>query len=247
MNTRTFETKEIIFREGEQGDNAYIIQAGAVEILKHAEHGDVQLAVLDEGAVFGEMALFEPRNMRSASARALNQVQVEVISSEVFSEMMGQCPQQLQMIMYTILHRLRDTNQRLAAKERATVLLDQTMDQLTISPNCEKLDFEPRTIKVANLPFSIGGYPVGEDKPNNNDMDLPSEGPPMIISQRHCKIERQQDGVYLVDEGSRFCTNVNGKPIGRGKVSNKAPLQIGENKVTLGDFTSPYKLLIRCE
>lgn len=39
---------------------------------------------------------------------------------------------------------------------------------------------------------------------------------------------------------------VNGKPIGRGKVSEKAPLQLGENKITMGDHTSPYKLLITC-
>ncbi len=68
-----------------------------------------------------------------------------------------------------------------------------------------------------------------------------------MVSQRHCRIERHEDGVFVVDQGSRFCTIVNGKVIGRGKVSNKAPLQLGENKITLGDHTSHYKLVIRCE
>ena len=242
--------KEVIFREGDAGDAAYIVASGAVEILKHADHGEVQLAVMEAGAVFGEMALFEPKNTRSATARALTDAQLEVIGEMAFMEMMGGCPQQLQYIMNSVLARLRDTSQRLAAKERATVILDQTMDRITLKPNGDGLAAslaEPIVVKVANLPYSIGGYPKQEEKPHHNDLDLPSDGPPLVISQRHVKIERHDDGVFVVDQGSRFCTIVNGKVIGRGKVSNKAPLQLGENKITLGDYTSPYKLLLICE
>lgn len=247
MNTKTFNEKEIIFREGDAGDYAYIITSGAVEILKHAEHGEVQLAVLESGAVFGEMALFEPRNMRSATARALNKVHVDAIGDTQFKDMINACPAQLQMVFANILNRLRDTNARLAAKERATVILDQAIDSITISSACEKLSFTPVEIKSGTLPYFIGGYPEHEDKPRNNNLDLPSEGPPMMISQKHCAIERHTDGIYLVDQGSRFCTIVNGKPIGRGKISEKAPLLLGENKITLGDHTSPYKLIMKCE
>ncbi|MBN67527.1 MAG: hypothetical protein CMM94_08200, partial [Rickettsiales bacterium] len=56
MNTKHVAPKEIIFREGEMGDAAYIIRSGSVEILKHAAHGDIQLAVLESGELFGEMA-----------------------------------------------------------------------------------------------------------------------------------------------------------------------------------------------
>lgn len=248
-DTRNVATKEIIFREGDAGDSAYIIQSGMIEILKHADHGEIQLAVLEAGAVFGEMALFEPRNVRSATARALEDTVLEVISDTQFGEMMSKCPEPLQMVMTTILERLRDTNQRLAAKERATVILDQSVEQITIQPVCEQLKdvLQPMTIKAATLPLSIGGYPHDEARPHNNDIDLPSEGPPLMISQRHARIERHEDGIFLIDQGSRFCTIVNGKVIGRGKVTNKAPLKLGENKVTLGDHTSPYKLLITCE
>lgn len=250
MQQRTIAAKEMIFREGDLGDAAYIVMSGAVEILKHADHGEVQLAVLEAGAVFGEMALFEPKNVRSASARTLSECTLEVISEISFMEMMGGCAPQLQHIMTTVLERLRDTSQRLAAKERATVILDQTMDRITLSANGAGLAdalASPIIVKVATLPYLIGGYPKQEEKPHHNDLDLPSDGPPLMISQRHLKIERHPDGVFVVDQGSRFCTIVNGKVIGRGKVSNKAPLQMGENKITLGDYTSPYKLVMTCE
>lgn len=246
MTVKTFTPKEIIFREGDAPNGAYIIQSGAVEILKHAEHGEVQLAVLEAGDVLGEMALFEPKHARSASARALTDVTAQLISGDAFKDMIATCPEQMVTIINCVLHRLRDTNQRLAAKERATVILDHGIDSITIQPNSDGLNgkFEPITIQTANLPFTIGGYPETEEKPNNNNLDLPSEGPPLIISQKHLRIERQEDGIYVVDDGSRFCTIVNGKPIGRGKVTEKAPLQLGENKITLGDHTSPYKLMI---
>lgn len=249
MQQRSITARDIIFREGDAGDAAYIVRGGAVEILKHADHGEVQLAVLEEGAVLGEMALFEPKNSRSATARALNDCVLDVIDDTHFKTMMQQCPEQLQYIMASVLNRLRDTNQRLAAKERATVILDHGIEQLAISANGEALAdalAQPLVIKAANLPFTIGGYPKTEERHHNNDLDLPSEGPPLVISQRHIKIERHEDGIFVVDQGSRFCTIVNGKVIGRGKVSNKAPLQPGENKITLGDYTSAYKLFIHC-
>ncbi len=249
MHTKEVKPKDIIFREGDDGNEAYIIRSGQVEILKHAEHGDVQLAVLEEGNVLGEMALFVPKNNRSATARALNEVTLEVINENEFNEMLGVCSEPMRMIIHSIIQRLRDTNQRLAAKERAAVILDESIEQLTLIPLTEAAQSatDKVTVKTANLPYSIGGYPKDEANPHNNDLDIPCDGPPLMVSQRHCRIEHDKDGVFVVDLGSRFCSIVNGKVIGRGKVSNKAPLQLGENKLTLGDHTSPYKFTILAE
>ncbi len=249
MNTKHVAPKEIIFREGEMGDAAYIIRSGSVEILKHAAHGDIQLAVLEAGTLFGEMALVDPKDVRSASARALDEVELDVISDEELHSLMGQCPERLLVLIQNVFKRLKDVNQRLAAKERATVVLDSKIDSLTIAPASDDLMgiFEPVTLQATHLPYSVGGYPVGEDNPRRNDLDIPSEGPPLIISQQHIKIENKEDGVFVTDQGSRFCSIVNGKVIGRGKVDTRAPLQLGENTVTLGDYKSPYKLLITCE
>ena len=249
MTARIAKAKEIIFREGEDGDVAYIIQSGKIEILKHAEHGEVQLAVLETGDLFGEMALFEPRNVRSATARALEDAELDVMTDTELKSLIDQCPARVVPLVVNVFKRLRDMNARLAAKERATVILGTGIEKITITSACPDFEghFVQTEVRSANLPFSIGGYPMGEEKPRTNDLDLPSDGPPLIISQKHCQIENHSDGIFVVDNGSRFCTIVNGKVIGRGKVSNKAPLQLGENKITLGDYKSPYKLVVHCE
>ncbi len=244
---QSFQPKEIIFREETMGDAAYVIHSGQVEILKHAEHGEIQLAVLEAGDVFGEMALFEAKSLRSASARALTPVVVEVITGEAFARMLQHVPPTMNKIMNAVLFRLRDTNQRLAAKERATVVLDGGIEQIIIAPADDALDFQPITILAANLPFSIGGYPKAEQPTQDNNLELPSNGPPLMISQKHMMIERKDGEVFVVDVGSRFCSIVNGKVIGRGKVDSRAQLQLGENKVKLGDYTSPYKLILTCQ
>lgn len=241
-----FKPKDIIFRENEAGQSAYIIHQGQVEILKHAEHGEIQLAVLEKGDVFGEMALFEHRNMRSASARALTDLQVEIITAEQFSEMLATIPPAIQSMVHAVNRRLRETNQRLAQKERASIVLDGAIEKLTIRPATESLVFEPIELMAANLPFTIGGYAKSTPPPHANNLDLPCDGPPLMISAKHLQIERRGGDIYVADLGARFCSIVNGKVIGRGKADTSAQLQVGENKITLGDYTSPYKLILDC-
>lgn len=249
MGQRTFAAKHIIFREGDAGDFAYIIQSGKVEILKHAEHGEVQLAVLEAGKVFGEMSLFDSSEVRSATARTLEETTVEELSAEEFQMLLAKCPGQLLPFLSAMIERLRNLNRRIAATERATVLLDSTINQITILPDSPALEgmFAPISLQAANLPFSIGGYLKGDEPHHNNNLSIVCDKAPPMVSYEHCMIERQSDGVFLVDTGSRFCTSVNGKYIGRAKVSNKAPLIPGENRIILGDHTSPYILKLVCE
>lgn len=245
MPNRTVEPKEIIFREGDEGDYAYILKRGRVEILKHADHGAISLAVLETGAVFGAMTLFEPDARRSATARALEECELEMLSMEEFQALFAQCPPALVPFLKNLMMSLRDMNARIAAKERATVRLDVSINEVTLSPEGEALEgtFTPFTVHVANFPYSIGGYPAGGDK-GDQRLNLPCRENPLLISAHHCNLERHGEDVFVVDQGSRFGTLVNGQSIGRGKTSFKAPLIPGRNKIQLGGPTSPYRLII---
>mgnify|MGYP001591470389 FL=1 len=46
---------EVIFKEGDVSDNAYIIKTGQVEISKGEGKQKVVLAILKDGDIFGEM------------------------------------------------------------------------------------------------------------------------------------------------------------------------------------------------
>ena len=58
------------FHEGEPGDTMYILESGAVEVLKNSPRGQRRLGRLVAGDCFGEMALMD-MSPRSATIRAL--------------------------------------------------------------------------------------------------------------------------------------------------------------------------------
>jgi len=79
---------DYIFRQGEPGNNFYIIEKGEVEVLraKNEKAAAEVLAVLKEGEFFGEMALLESQP-RVASVRARTPVEVVVMGRNVFTQL----------------------------------------------------------------------------------------------------------------------------------------------------------------
>jgi CRP-like cAMP-binding protein len=75
--------RQVIVREGEQGEQLYIVLSGQVEVMRSG----APVARLDPGEHFGEMALI--RNQpRSASARAMGPTQLMVIHRKDFFEIL---------------------------------------------------------------------------------------------------------------------------------------------------------------
>ncbi len=69
--TEEYEEGEFLFREGDVGDNSYVIISGKVELLKNIGGRETtRIDVLNEGKYFGEMSVFDG-NERVASARTM--------------------------------------------------------------------------------------------------------------------------------------------------------------------------------
>ncbi|MHC8509457.1 MAG: Crp/Fnr family transcriptional regulator [Rhodospirillales bacterium] len=68
VERRTLKRGDHVFREGEAGVNAFILQDGEVEIFKNIGGDDKVLANIGQGSIFGEMALIDAQP-RMASAR----------------------------------------------------------------------------------------------------------------------------------------------------------------------------------
>lgn len=233
-------------------DVAYVIRQGVVEILKQGDSGEIKLAELKEGEIFGEMGLFDPKSPRSATARARSDTVVDIITESELRDMIAQCPPRLVPIIVSVFERLRQTNLRVKAKEQATAILESEVDKVIVRPASELLQgvVQPAEMPVAHLPLRIGGYPKdGEiDRSRGNHINVPSDGPPLTVSAMHCEIVLDNGQVYVRDLGSRFGTTVSGFTIGRGRGEYKGSLQKGENLVILGDKkTSPYHLVVICE
>jgi eukaryotic-like serine/threonine-protein kinase len=85
---KTFGAGEIIFREGDKGDAAYMIVAGRCRAFRSAGDVEETLAVMEPGDAFGEMALilFEPR---AATVVAVEETTVLVLDQTTMNEGLG--------------------------------------------------------------------------------------------------------------------------------------------------------------
>jgi len=85
---KTFAAGELIVREGEKGDAAYMIVSGRCRAYRTAAGVEETLSVMEPGDAFGEMALilFEPR---AASVVALDDVTVLVLDQATMNEGLG--------------------------------------------------------------------------------------------------------------------------------------------------------------
>jgi CRP-like cAMP-binding protein len=103
---------EEIVRQGETGDCMYVIQKGQAEAIQGKEGKAVRLAVLGEGDVFGEMALFE-RKPRSATVRALGEVRVLTIDKKTFLRRVHEDPSLAFRILQKMSWRIRQLDNEL--------------------------------------------------------------------------------------------------------------------------------------
>jgi len=83
---RTYEMNEAIVRTGGQGDYAYVVEFGLVEISREMPNGQRRLlGMIQPGGIFGEMALVDGRP-RVADAIAREPTRCLLIPPEVLRE-----------------------------------------------------------------------------------------------------------------------------------------------------------------
>lgn len=102
---------EIIFKEGEIGNEIYLIEEGEVEIFKEIEGKKKTIAILKKGEVFGEMSALDGKP-RSASARALKDTVLRIINREALIEYIKQNPF-IEYFINTLIERLRIADEQI--------------------------------------------------------------------------------------------------------------------------------------
>lgn len=81
-----------IFKRGDVGDRLYLIEKGEVEVSQGERDGDTQIAVLAQGAAFGEMALIHDKP-RTASVRAKSDLKAWVLDKSDFNIFLESSPE----------------------------------------------------------------------------------------------------------------------------------------------------------
>ncbi|HSO96772.1 MAG TPA: Crp/Fnr family transcriptional regulator [Acidimicrobiia bacterium] len=111
---RNYARNQLLFRQGERAEELFIVDTGRIAIAQQAGDGrESVVAVLEGGALFGEMALFDDAP-RSADGRALTDSTVVVLGYEPVREVLRAKPELLWVIVRLLAGRLRATDEALA-------------------------------------------------------------------------------------------------------------------------------------
>jgi signal transduction histidine kinase len=103
---RDSDAGQVICKEGEAGDDFYIIESGQVVISKESEDGDlVVLGYRKSGEMFGEIALITA-SPRSATVTAAEPTTVRAMAHDDFWHLMKTDETLQQLVMQTVIERL---------------------------------------------------------------------------------------------------------------------------------------------
>jgi CRP-like cAMP-binding protein len=118
----TYAPGQIIVRQGEVGDAAYVVLSGEAEVLVDSPNGQIKVAEVHPNAIVGEIAIL-CNAMRTATVRATTSVETLRIRKDHFLRMLGEYPEMTVEIMRVLADRLSHTTAELSeerSRHRAT-------------------------------------------------------------------------------------------------------------------------------
>src|SRR5262245_12116101 len=183
VTEQRLEAGEVLFWQGEEGHECYVILAGELEVIAHPGRSEVRLEVRQAGQIIGEMALIDP-SPRSATVRALTDGHVAALGEQAFTALMHRNPEFVYDMLRGNTARLRRTSQQmiddmeaknaellqaynqLKAAQAERIRLSRIDEELAVARRIQEL-FLPRKLpqpagwQVAA--FSRGAQAIGGD------------------------------------------------------------------------------------
>ncbi|MBW1804302.1 MAG: cyclic nucleotide-binding domain-containing protein [Deltaproteobacteria bacterium] len=137
-----YDTGQILFIEGDDSQDLYILVSGHLDILKGSKRIN---HIAEEGELFGEMS-FLLGARRSGTARAMSDLKVIRIPKEQINHFLHEFPDMARNISRVLAQRLAETSQIVYGLEEfcdqipdAVILTDQDCKILMLNNSAEKL------------------------------------------------------------------------------------------------------------
>lgn len=109
LNREVIPSRTPVFCTGDAGDAAYVIESGCVEVLVGPAQALRRVAVLAQGAMFGEVALLD-RQPRSATVRTLVPTTLVRIDRAHVNELLARSDPVIQYLLRLLLERYRSSS-----------------------------------------------------------------------------------------------------------------------------------------
>jgi CRP-like cAMP-binding protein len=120
--TQAYRSQERLFEKGDEGDAAFIIIDGEVEVLVPVDGGEQSVAILGEGEIFGELAVICDQ-ARSTAIAARSELEVLRLDRNVVLNLMREFPDiSLEMVRILAQRLERTTNELSQARARLAAI-----------------------------------------------------------------------------------------------------------------------------
>ena len=207
-----FPAGKVLFREGDAGEDMYIIQSGRVAIKKRTgANKDVTLAVLEKGDFFGEMAVLE-RMPRSATAEMAEAGDLIVISGDTFGDMIKSNPEIAFRMLRKYSIRLREMVKQIETLGKQMAESPSTATSTSVSLPAVPIPVAPPSEALAYFISKASGnvFPVHKNEVllgrfdsvtgTAPDVDLTNEDQARNISRRHARLVIKNGGFFIAEE-----------------------------------------------
>jgi CRP-like cAMP-binding protein len=214
---------ELIFEEGESGEQMFVIIVGRISIFKDVDGKRIELAQLEKGDFFGEMGLLD-RLPRTASAEVLEDCELLVISPADFDEMLKKNTEIAVRIMRKYSQRLRSMHKLLEEQHRSHEFATPAAEPIAKPPQrgFESLLGNLKSVERGHLyPLNSTQILIGRRDAVTGivpDIDLFEEDILNSVSRQHAWIDYRDGVLYLTEEvGVAGGTYVNEKRLVPGQ------------------------------
>ncbi|MCB1164893.1 MAG: cyclic nucleotide-binding domain-containing protein [Leptospiraceae bacterium] len=102
---RTYNPGDIVFKEGDPARRFYLVEKGSVQILRDTGSGPVALSLVQEGEIFGEMALVQGKS-RSATAICMDATTLSSALTDHLESLIESNPEFASTLIRTLVRRL---------------------------------------------------------------------------------------------------------------------------------------------
>ncbi|MEM7671130.1 MAG: cyclic nucleotide-binding domain-containing protein [Pseudomonadota bacterium] len=111
--TLSYRSGERLFEAGDEGDSAFVILDGRVDVVLPVEGGEVAVAVLETGEIFGEIAALTCQP-RTSGIIAHDDLSVLRLDRQTILSLMREFPDISLELIRVVADRLKDTSNQLA-------------------------------------------------------------------------------------------------------------------------------------
>jgi len=152
-----YEKDKVIFREGHDGTDAFVLESGRVGVFKTTGGKAVRLAVLEKGAMFGEMAAITGER-RSATMIALEPCVVVRISKITIQQKIAACDPFVKALINILINNLSRVNERYAT---TNTVAEKLLNDLKAAQAVKEPESEPEPEPAAPDPSGPRGKDGG--------------------------------------------------------------------------------------